>query len=94
MSLLPTRPILAVLLRLDTRHSSLQKFAQSTAVWLSDARAASWGTRSAPAVDEQHQLFKAEVTLAEGAVPMVDSTPDTNVESINSEKCKTARLSV
>ena len=30
-----------------------------------------------PAVDEQHQLFKAEVTLSEGVVSMVDSTPDT-----------------
>ena len=30
-----------------------------------------------PAVDEQHQLFKAEVTVTEGVVPMVDSTPDT-----------------
>ena len=56
-----------------------------------------------PAADEQHQLFKAEVTLSEGVVPMMDSTPDTqngcslngiNKESINSGKCKTATLSV
>ena len=41
-AMLSTPPILAVFLRLDARHSSLQKFAQSTAVWLSGARAASW----------------------------------------------------
>ena len=38
----------------------------------------------APAADEQYQLYKAEVSLTEEVVPMVDSTPDTqNGSSLN-----------